>query len=68
VSSARTSLAINKIVKTLRPLHTATITLGGQQITAEQRIPATAKQILYDLARGGHYRSLHGPCGRAACR
>jgi hypothetical protein len=53
-AQARTGLSINKIVKTLRPLRTATITLGRQQITAEPRIPATAQQILDDLARGGH--------------
>jgi hypothetical protein len=53
-AQARTGLSINKIVKTLRPLRTATITLGRQQITAKPRIPATAQQILDDLARGGH--------------
>ena len=51
---ARTGLSINKIVKTLRPLRTATITLGRQQITAEPRIPAAAQQILDDLTSGGH--------------
>ena len=53
-AQARTGLSINKIVKTLRPLRTATITLGRQQITAEPRIPAAARQILDDLAGGGH--------------
>jgi transposase len=52
-AQARTGV-INKIVKTLRPLRTATITLGRQQITAEPRIPAAARQILDDLAGGGH--------------
>ena len=50
-AQARTGLSINKIVKTLRPLRTATITLGRQQITAEPRIPAAAQQILDDLRR-----------------
>jgi DDE family transposase len=53
-AQARTGLSINKIVKTLRPLRTATIALGRQQITAEPRIPAAAQQILDDLASGGH--------------
>ena len=53
-AQARTGLSINKIVKTLRPLRTATITLGRQQITAEPRIPAAAQQILDGLATGGH--------------
>ena len=44
-AQARTGVSINKIVKTLRPLRTATITLGRQQITAEPRIPAAARQI-----------------------
>jgi hypothetical protein len=53
-AQARTGLSINKIVKTLRPLRTAIITLGRQQITAEPRIPAAAQQLLDDLAQGGH--------------
>jgi transposase len=53
-AQARTGISINKIVKTLRPLRTATITLGRQQITAEPRIPAAAQQLLDDLAGGGH--------------
>jgi Transposase DDE domain len=53
-AQARTGQSVNKIVKTLRPLRTATITLGRQHITAEPRIPAAAQQILDDLAGGGH--------------
>ena len=53
-AQARTGMSINKIVKTLRPLRTATITLGRQQITAEPRIPAEAQTILNDLTQGGH--------------
>src|SRR3954451_4064367 len=53
-AQARTDVSINKIVKTLRPLRSATITLGRQQITAEPRIPAPVRQILDDLGGGGH--------------
>ncbi len=53
-AQARTGQSINKIVKILRPLRTATITLGRQQITADPRIPAAAQQILDNLAAGGH--------------
>ena len=53
-AQARTGLSINKILKTLRPLRTATITVGRQQITAEPRIPAEAQAILNNLAQGGH--------------
>lgn len=37
-AQARTGVLINKIVKTLRPLRTATITLGGRQITVPPRV------------------------------
>jgi transposase len=50
----RTSLSINKILKTLRPLRTATISLGGQQLTVPPRIPDTARHLIADLAGGGH--------------
>jgi hypothetical protein len=53
-AQARTGLSINKILKTLRPLRTATVTIGRQQITAEPRIPAEAQTILNDLTQGGH--------------
>ena len=38
-AQARTGMSINKIVKTLRPLRTATITLGGQQIRSHHASP-----------------------------
>ena len=38
-AQARTGVSIKKIVQTLRPLRTATISLGHQQITAPPRIP-----------------------------
>jgi hypothetical protein len=53
-AQARTGLSINKIVKLLRPLRTATITLGARQINVPPRIPDEAQRILDDLARGGH--------------
>jgi hypothetical protein len=53
-AQARTGLSIKKIVQTLRPLRTATISLGSQQITAPPRIPGHAQAILHDLTQGGH--------------
>ena len=53
-AQARTGVSIKKIVQTLRPLRTATISLGNQQITAPPRIPDQAQAILDDLAKGGH--------------
>jgi hypothetical protein len=50
----RTGLSINKILKTLRPLRTATITLSGQQITVPPRIPDTARLVIDQLAASGH--------------
>ena len=49
----RTGVSIKKIIQTLRPLRSATISLGAQQITAPPRIPDAAQAILNDLA-GGH--------------
>jgi transposase len=53
-AQARTGVSIKKIVQTLRPLRTATISLGNQKITAPPRIPDHAQAILGDLAEGGH--------------
>jgi hypothetical protein len=53
-AQARTGLSISKIVKTLRPLRTATITLGARQINVPPRIPDEAQRLLDDLASGGH--------------
>jgi len=53
-AEARTGVSIKKIVQTLRPLRSATISLGNQQITAPPRIPDHAQAILGDLAQGGH--------------
>jgi len=52
-AQARTGVSINKIVKTLRPLRTATITLADQQIHVPSRVPDDAQRLLDDL-RGGH--------------
>lgn len=52
-AQARTGTSINKILKTLRPLRTATITLGGRQINVPPRIPAEAQRLLDNL-KGGH--------------
>jgi len=53
-AQARTGLSINKILKLLRPLRTATITLGTQQISIPPRIPAETQRVLDDLARDVH--------------
>ena len=53
-AQARTGVSIKKIVQTLRPLRSATISLGNQQLTAPPRIPDHAQTILDDLAEGGH--------------
>jgi hypothetical protein len=53
-AQARTGLSINKIVKLLRPLRTATIALGARQINVPPRIPDQAQRLLDDLTRGGH--------------
>ena len=38
-AQARAGLSINKILKVLRPLRSATVTIGAQQVTAQPRIP-----------------------------
>ena len=53
-AQARTGVSIKKIVQTLRPLRSATISVGQQQLTAPPRIPDPARAILSDLAKGGH--------------
>jgi Transposase DDE domain len=53
-AQARSGLTINKILKTLRPLRSAILTIGGQQITAQPRIPTDARTLLNDLSWGGH--------------
>ena len=53
-AQARTGVSIKKIIQTLRPLRTATISLGNQQITAPPRIPDDVRALLDDLADGGH--------------
>lgn len=53
-AQARTGLSINRILKTLRPLRSATVTIGSQQVTAQPRIPAEAQTLLHDLGWSGH--------------
>jgi hypothetical protein len=53
-AQARTGVSIKKIVQTLRPLRTATISLANQQIIAPPRVPEPAQAILHDLAEGSH--------------
>ena len=52
-AQTRTGVSISKIVKTLRPLRTATITLGGRLIAVPPRVPEEAQRLLDDL-EGGH--------------
>jgi transposase len=53
-AQARAGLSINRILKILRPLRSATITIGTQQVTAQPRIPAEARTLLNDLGWSGH--------------
>jgi hypothetical protein len=53
-AQTRTGLSIKKILQTLRPLRSATIGLGGQQVTAPPLIPDDAQRVIDDLAQGGH--------------
>lgn len=53
-AQARTGTTINKILKTLRPLRSATVTIGTKQVAARPRIPAEARTILNALGWGGH--------------
>ena len=52
-AQTRTGVSISKIVKTLRPLRTATITISGRQIAVPPRVPDDAQHLLDDL-EGGH--------------
>lgn len=53
-AQARSGLSINRILKVLRPLRSATVTIGSRQVTAKPRIPAEVRSILSDLGWGGH--------------
>lgn len=50
----RTGLSIKKILTTLRPLRSATITVGGQRLTVQPRVPADAQSVLDALTKGVH--------------
>ena len=49
-----TGTSIKNLVRTLRTVRSATIRLGGQEITLEPDIPAAAQDILDRLPPGGH--------------
>lgn len=53
-AQSRTGLSINRILKALRPLRSATVTIGSRQVIAQPRIPADVRPILNDLGWGGH--------------
>jgi transposase len=46
-----TGISIKKLVTTLRPLRQITITIAGQTITADPKIPADVQDL---LSRAGH--------------
>ena len=50
----RSGVTIKKILQTLRPLRSATVTIGAQQVTAQPRIPAQTRTLLNDLGWSGH--------------
>jgi hypothetical protein len=41
-----TGLSIKKVLDTLRPLKSAVLDVGGQQITAEPEIPPAAQAVI----------------------
>jgi hypothetical protein len=49
-----TGTSIKNIVRTLRAVRSATIRLGGHEITLDPDIPSTAQAILDQLPRAGH--------------
>jgi transposase len=53
-AQTRSGLSINKILNTLRPLRSATVTIGTQQVTAQPRIPAETRPLLSELGWSGH--------------
>jgi Transposase DDE domain len=53
-AQTRSGLSINKILKTLRPLRSATVTIGTQQVTAQPRIAAEIQTLLTTLGWSGH--------------
>ena len=53
-AQARAGVSIDRLLKVLRPLRSATVTIGAQQVTAQPRIPAEARTLLNDLGWRGH--------------
>ena len=52
-AQARAGLSINRVLKVLRPLRSATVTIGAQQVTVQPRIPTEARTLLNDLGWSG---------------
>lgn len=48
--TSTTGTSIKKLVRTLRPLHSVTINIGGHQLTAETEPTAEATEILKKIA------------------
>jgi transposase len=48
----QTGVSIKKLVRTLRPLRSVTVQIGGHQLTAEPTITPEATEILNALSRG----------------
>jgi hypothetical protein len=53
-AQTRSGLSINKVLKDLRRLRSATVTIATQQVTAQPRIPAEARALLNDLGWSAH--------------
>jgi hypothetical protein len=50
-TQTRSGISINKA---LRPLRSATVTIGTQQVTAQPRLPAETQTLLTTLGWSGH--------------
>jgi len=53
-AQVRSGLSIKRILTTLRPLRSATVTIGAKQVTAHPRIPTETRHLLNDLGWSGH--------------
>jgi len=56
-AQARAGPSINRVLKVLRPLRSATVTIGAQQMTPN-RIPAETRTLLNDLGWSGLNRYI----------
>lgn len=50
--TSTTGVSIKKLVRTLRPLQTVTITIGSHELAAQAPLTPAAKKILKALHRG----------------